>query len=61
MVGVTENYSKFEVHMMVRYLQAGMRERVTFTAVYSVFMARMFSAERQCLCDATNLKMAERN
>jgi hypothetical protein len=58
MAGVIENYSKFEVCMVIRFLQAG---GVSQSKIHRglVFMVRTFSAESKCLCGATNLKMAE--
>lgn len=53
MAGVTENYSKFEVCIVVRFLQAGVSQ--------SVFTITKFSSKRKCLCAATNLKMAKKH
>jgi chemotaxis receptor (MCP) glutamine deamidase CheD len=60
MAGVTENYSKLEVSVVVRFLQAeGVSQREIHCRL--VFTARMFSAEQKCLCGAINLKMAEQH
>jgi hypothetical protein len=60
MASVIENYSKFEVNVMVRCLQAeGVSQSENHHIL--VFMARTFSAERQCLCGAANLNMSEQH
>jgi hypothetical protein len=58
MADMIANYHKFEASVVVTLLPA---EGLGRSKIHHrwVFMARIFSAERKCLCGATNLKTAE--
>jgi hypothetical protein len=59
MAGVIENYSKFEVRPVVRFLQTeGVSQSEIQHRLVSIY-GQKFSSERKCLCGATNLKMAD--
>jgi hypothetical protein len=58
MVDVIENYSKFEVRAVVRFLQAlGLNQNEIHRRLVSVYRPNI--SRRKYLCGVTNLKVAE--